>query len=149
MRTVFENIKRIRKQKGLTQTEVAEVAGISRNSYILIEKGITKDILLQTAIGISKALNEPFNELFEVPGNTDSKRLKDLFLRSLDQAVSFQIIFYEHNEMIEDPLLDEEYIRYSTELKKFKNGVLMSMVNNGLFTQEDIIKVQERFQIIK
>ncbi|WP_405354072.1 helix-turn-helix domain-containing protein [Ruminococcus sp.] len=51
-----------RKQKGLTQAEVAELADISDRSYADIERGST-NMRTETLVNICKALNITPNEL--------------------------------------------------------------------------------------
>lgn len=68
---ILEKIKQHRNQKNLSQAQVAAVIGISQAAYAKIESGITENISLFIAKGIAKALNESFNELFDI--NSDSK----------------------------------------------------------------------------
>lgn len=141
METLASRIKEYRQKRGLTQAEVAEVAGISRNSYILIEKGITKDILLQTAIGISKALSIPFSELYginDMMDNKESDRLKVLAFHSLDRYESFQSLFNPYTELKSETEREEKFQEHRKRLREFKKGVLETMVNVGFCTLEEI-----------
>lgn len=67
MEEISNKIQRIRKEKGLSQTYVAKIAGIKQPSYASIESGDTRSISLNVAIGIAKALEIPFNELYDIP----------------------------------------------------------------------------------
>lgn len=51
-----------RKQKGLTQAEVAELAEISDRTYADIERGST-NMRMETLVGICKALNITPNQI--------------------------------------------------------------------------------------
>ena len=66
MEKVNDKIRRLRKQKGLSQREVAQVAGIRQSSIASIEKGDTVNMSLESAVGIAKALEVNFNELFDI-----------------------------------------------------------------------------------
>lgn len=138
METIGERIKRIRKSKGMNQIEVAEAAGITQSALAAIEKNKTSNIFLKVAIGISKALNEPFNELFEVPGNTDSDRLKALAFHSLDRYESFQSLFNPYTELKSETEREEKFQEHRKRLREFKKGVLETMVNVGFCTLEEI-----------
>jgi len=66
METIGEKIRRIRKEKGLRQIQVAEIAAITQSALASIENNKTTNIFLKVAKGIAKALEVSFNELFEV-----------------------------------------------------------------------------------
>ncbi len=76
MERINEKIKRLRKQKGLSQNEVATVAGVRQSSIASIEKGETVSMSLDVAKGIAKALNVNFNELYDIDG--DSQKIDSL-----------------------------------------------------------------------
>ena len=56
-------IKQVRKQKGLTQEEVAKKAGISPNYYAKIERG-TVNTSIEKANKIAKALGVEVSDIF-------------------------------------------------------------------------------------
>lgn len=56
-------IERLRKEKGLTQEELAEKAGLHRAYFWDIEQG--RNISIKTAYKISKALGVELTELFD------------------------------------------------------------------------------------
>jgi len=56
-------LRRARLRAGLTQAEVARLAGLSRSAYTNIEKG-NKHPSLVTALRIASVLQEPVEELF-------------------------------------------------------------------------------------
>lgn len=66
---IAEKIRQLRKQKGISQAKIAEVIGISQAAYAKIETGETKSISIEIGKGISKALDNSFNELFEIESN--------------------------------------------------------------------------------
>lgn len=60
-----ENIKNIRKQKNLTQEELAEIADLSISYVKQIESSKDyKNLTLTTMLKLSKALDTSINELF-------------------------------------------------------------------------------------
>jgi transcriptional regulator with XRE-family HTH domain len=58
-----ERIEYLRKQKGITQEELAEKAGLHRAYFWDIENG--RNISIKTAYKIAKALNIKLNQLFD------------------------------------------------------------------------------------
>lgn len=62
--TVGENIKRIRKEKGLTQKKLGELCGINEVQVRQYELGKANP-KIETLMKIAKALNVPINELNE------------------------------------------------------------------------------------
>ena len=61
---IKNKIRFFREQKGLSQTELAEITGVSRNTICSIEK-YEYTPKLETAIAISSALGVPIVDLFE------------------------------------------------------------------------------------
>lgn len=60
---VSENIERYRKQKDLTQEELAEKAGLNRSYFWDIENG--RNISIKTGYKIARALGVKLSELFD------------------------------------------------------------------------------------
>jgi len=56
MRTIGANVKRIRMEKGLTQAEVAERAGISVSTLRRVEKGSSIRVRMRTLISVAEGL---------------------------------------------------------------------------------------------
>ena len=75
-------IKDIRKERGLSQSFMAEKIGISRPSYVAIEKG-TRDLTLEEFEKLSGILNVSFEELEnkELPNYEKYKQMILVFLR--------------------------------------------------------------------
>jgi len=65
MLIVTTNLKKIRKNKGLTQRDVAVKANIRTANYIYIEQGKSEP-KLSTALLIAQALGEPVEILFSI-----------------------------------------------------------------------------------
>jgi transcriptional regulator with XRE-family HTH domain len=62
-----ENIKRLRKKKGLSQEKLARLADISNNTLIKIEQEVAKEPTITTVTKIASALGVSIDEL--VKGN--------------------------------------------------------------------------------
>jgi|SRR5665647_151443 len=64
--SIGDKLKRIRKEKSLSQSNIAAYCGISQAAYAKIENGTTQNITIGIGKGIANALLISFNELFEV-----------------------------------------------------------------------------------
>ncbi len=58
-----ENIRRIRKKKGLSQEKLARLADISNNTLVKIEMGMAKEPTITTVRKIADALDVSIDEL--------------------------------------------------------------------------------------
>lgn len=59
------NIKEIRKKKGISQCELAEMSGIARATISQLENGKEIDVRISTLIALSRALNCAPSKLFK------------------------------------------------------------------------------------
>lgn len=57
-------IRRIRNSKGLSQEQLADIAGISENTIVTLEKGVL-NTSVATCFDIAKALGVPAKDLFD------------------------------------------------------------------------------------
>jgi transcriptional regulator with XRE-family HTH domain len=58
-----KNIKKQRKQIGLSQDQLARKAGIPYSTYLKIESGYTSNPSIQTVVNIAKAMNISLDSL--------------------------------------------------------------------------------------
>jgi len=58
-----ENIRKIRKKKGLSQEKLARLADISNNTLVKIEMGVAKEPTITTVSKIAHALNILIDDL--------------------------------------------------------------------------------------
>lgn len=58
-----ENIRKIRKKRGLSQEKLARLADISNNTLVKIEMGMAKEPTITTVKKIAKALGVSIDEL--------------------------------------------------------------------------------------
>ena len=68
----FKQIKELRRQKNISQIEMAEATGMSRGSYIAFEKGYYSTLSLKAAIAIAQKLNTCFIKLYKIPTSFES-----------------------------------------------------------------------------
>ena len=78
-----ERIKEARKEKGYSQSKLAELAGVSTNTIGKLEINYTT-ISLKTILNIANVLDVDINYLIS-DGSPDSKKATDLFIESLLQ----------------------------------------------------------------
>ena len=64
MRTIKNRLKEVREKKGVSQTALSEMAGVSRMTIIKIESDRETNITTDTMASISKALETPLTEIF-------------------------------------------------------------------------------------
>lgn len=63
--TIAKNIKRLRKQRGLSQDKLSKLADISHNTIIKIESGAIQSPTMGTAHKIAKALGVSLDDLIK------------------------------------------------------------------------------------
>jgi len=62
---IAKNIKRLRKQQGLSQDKLSKLADISHNTIIKIESGAIQSPTIDTASKIAKALGVSLDDLMK------------------------------------------------------------------------------------
>jgi len=63
--TISRNIKKLRKQRGLSQDRLSKLADISHNTIIKIESGAIQSPTMDTAGKIAKALGVSLDDLMK------------------------------------------------------------------------------------
>ena len=63
--TIAKNIKKLRKQRGLSQDKLSKLANISHNTIIKIESGAIQSPTMDTAHKIAKALGVSLDDLIK------------------------------------------------------------------------------------
>lgn len=63
MRSLAEQIKKHRKEKGISQDKLAHLAGIAFSTLAKIESGAAKQPTFETVVKIANALEVPLDEL--------------------------------------------------------------------------------------
>ncbi len=62
---IAKNIKKLRKQRGLSQDKLSKLANISHNTIIKIESGAIQSPTMNTASKIAKALGVSLDDLMK------------------------------------------------------------------------------------
>ena len=70
-----ENIRRLRKKKGLSQEKLALLADISNNTLIKIEQEVAKEPTITTVTKIASALGVSIDELVKGSKNNEKRKL--------------------------------------------------------------------------
>ena len=60
---IGNNLRKLRKEKGLSQEKLARLSGISLNTLTKIESGFAKKPTIQTVVKVAKALEVSLDEL--------------------------------------------------------------------------------------
>ena len=79
-RVIGEKLYKARKERGLTQSEVAETAGISERTYADIERG-SVNMRIETFLKICAALNVTPNESLTEETGVDEISLEETLAR--------------------------------------------------------------------
>ncbi len=102
---IQEKLRRIRKEKGLSQKQVADSAGLSIAAYSNIESGLSKSITIDVGKGISEALGIPFTKLFEI--EDDQTNIFKIQIEDLEQTVKNYEHQLEEKGLFIDSLLNQ------------------------------------------
>lgn len=90
---ISDTIRRIRVSKGLSQDEVAQGAGLSRNAYRDIETGVTESPRVGNLQGIAHALGVALVDLLSAPPRLATVRFRSLKMKGTrEQAHRDQIV---------------------------------------------------------
>jgi putative transcriptional regulator len=110
--TVKSRIKEIREELGMTQIELADQVGVSRQTIYFLEKG-TYNPSLTVSFRISEVLDKPLNEIFyQVPIIKDfieDQSLKDL--KSLASKINRDYEVITHLSEKSDEDLSKEFTK--------------------------------------
>ncbi len=103
---IIEKIKKVRKEKGINQQQMAEMLGISQVTYSSIELG-------RIEIGVKRLIKVVhflgIQDIFE--NNTENHAIKDLTV--IDDFESFLKKFLEQSKIIDD--LKQQSIQQTTD----------------------------------
>jgi transcriptional regulator with XRE-family HTH domain len=90
-KTFSENLIRIRKQKGISQKELAEMTGISARMIYHYEKHVTNPPLEKIEI-IAEALNVNISDLLGTDKKNKATDLSDFDVRTIKKIKKIQIL---------------------------------------------------------
>lgn len=60
----MNNLEKYRKEANMSQAELAEISGVSRNTISLLETGVHTNVTRIVMESLSKALNKTIEEIF-------------------------------------------------------------------------------------
>ncbi|MGN1210969.1 MAG: helix-turn-helix transcriptional regulator [Candidatus Cryptobacteroides sp.] len=121
--SIKENISRRRKELGLSQSDVAEKIGLSRNSYRNIEKGTTR-LISDVATLIADALDTTLEDL--LLGSTPYEERNLMHLGETYEEYPAILDSKEQTIRSLKELLDskDEIIRYQDEMIKMLKKIV-------------------------
>lgn len=90
------NLKRIRNEKGITATKLAEKAGVGLSTISQIETGVRQSLRSESVQKLANALNITANDLFNI--NDDGYIVNDL-LESIEIVLSDDDVSIENVKM--------------------------------------------------
>jgi transcriptional regulator with XRE-family HTH domain len=148
-----ERIKQFRKQKNLSQAQVAEVIGISQAAYAKIESGETKSITIEVGKGIAKAIGISFNELFDIePSKENSKQINLLLAdneeinQKLEEKLQLLEMLKKEKEQFKLFLLFHTFIEYSKNMADINKEIMNAEIEEERLRLENKkVDVIERF----
>lgn len=139
------DIKQIRENQRLTQTEFSKILGVSRSTIVKIEGGevkLSKKMTLKLEEAFPKELNLPFDNSGFIGGDTDSEILITIISTNLGTI--------DHvKELLKKMSLNTDYT-YSDPvfLKRFlSTSKRLNFEENELIFEGDSIKYNYRFLI--
>jgi transcriptional regulator with XRE-family HTH domain len=146
MNGIGNKIKGLRQKRGLTQSEVAEIAGISRVAYTNIENDKVQSIFIEVGKGIAKALEIPFTELFEIDSvAADIEKLKIHIGRLKQNAVTSVDMYISNSISLKDLTYDrdnedqkKEYKKYKDTLMGCKEGIFNTFISLGVCSMDEL-----------
>lgn len=124
--TIGQMLKRLRKERGLTQGQLAEFAGVSRSWVSLVEKGIRKKPEPDYLRHVARVLRVPVDTLLSVAGYEvnplpirDERSTLEI-MRELEARIKQQ----EQERQSQIDLLTKTLERYGTILQRTSRRVL-------------------------
>lgn len=105
LKTIGGRIQKIRKEKGYTQMQLAEIVGISTNYLSDLERGVSSP-RLDKLVGIINALNCSADDVFadvlekgyEAKSSRLSEQLEKLKPQDREKALAILAVFIENSE---------------------------------------------------
>ena len=103
--TAGERIRRIREEKGLTQTDLAKLAGYTDKTSISKIENAGDNISTKTAIRIAKALNCDYKEIFGWTMTMEiAKPPTEAELETLQRAIAYMGILTNYQRELLDKI---------------------------------------------
>ena len=131
MDNIGEVIKNRRKQLGLTQRDLAKIAGVTQATVCLLEKGCRK-IQYKTAISLANALDLELSDLgYE-------RKPEDTLYQNKDSIMElFKMLNYRQKKLKKDIERYRTMIREAEEELEENAEMIKSIKNGGGFNRDE------------
>lgn len=149
----LERINEIKKQKGLTNAQLADKANLTLSTLDKITSGYNTNPKLATVEAICKALGCTISDLLSespVPEkNNKANNIQDSFSSNEKQHIKKYRTLDEHGKKIVDVVLNEEYERCTYEEEdttpkiKISYSFIPASAGTGAFLDEQNIEMRE------
>lgn len=101
MDLIGEKIKKLRKEKKMSISELAEKANVAKSYLSSIERNIQSNPSIQFIEKVSNVLGVPPNELLRVNGISDVEELDDEWLQIVQEAMDSGVTKEQFKEFLE------------------------------------------------
>ena len=116
-----ETLKKLRKEKGLTQVQLAKLLKISKSSISMYENG-NREPDFETEELIADFFNVSIDTLRGKPSVNDIEKLQSEDIPILNESAKFLTTGLINPQLIE---------RYKTEVVSYNNRMLLKSLENG------------------
>lgn len=142
MNKIANRISELRKGKGLTQKQMADKLAMTQVGYSKIETGKT-ELTFTRLEKISEILEIDLRSLLFPDEMKEADRIKFLGLFALDRFESNQIFLKQFEYNLDDEKERAQFDEEKEILRKFKMGVVGTMINVDFCSEEDIKSYRE------
>ncbi|MFB5663848.1 helix-turn-helix domain-containing protein [Alteribacillus sp. HJP-4] len=98
---IGERVKKYRKEKGISLTELADQAGVAKSYLSAIERNIQTNPSVQFLEKISKVLNISIDVLIREEQEVDEKNLDEDWLKIVQEAMDSGVSKQQFKEFLE------------------------------------------------
>ena len=135
--TIYERISELRKDKGLTQKGLCEIAGITTTQLNRIERGITGTVSSDALIKLSKALNVSADYLLGLTPISSPKNY-DISQLGLSEGAIKTIIAGKADIHVLNVLLENAKFR---ELMRIIRDYFMDSISAGVMARNELMNL--------
>ena len=135
--TIYERISELRKDKGLTQKKLCEIAGITASQLNRIENGITGTVSSGVLIKLSKALNVSADYILGLTPISTRKNY-DISELGLSEGAVKTIISGKADIHVLNVLLENAKFR---ELMRLIKDYFMDSISAGVMARNELINL--------
>jgi len=133
--TIYERISELRKDKGLTQKKLCEIAGITASQLNRIENGITGTVSSDVLIKLSKSLNVSADYILGLTPISTRKNY-DISELGLSEGAVRAIVSGKADVNVLNALLEQQRFR---ELLRLINSYFLDSISAGIMARNKLI----------